>query len=198
MESFFGGSPWDFGTGFLQPPTFGAGGSLPVMPQTDLAQGFAQQIAAQGIRPDQFMANPGAAMQNMQPQGTPSSAGSNPWDPTPVDTPGGPPVSLGGRTSENPNIQTDDPAQASAEGTPADAAAGKQKGWGEKLAETLKGVKAPTPPTPQTVRTPSAPDNRHTIKAGELLSMLLSMQTPSAQAGLKLPSTLGAAAKGIF
>src|SRR5258708_1553022 len=124
MESFFGSNPWDFGTGFTQQPSFAPGaGAAPVMPQTDLTGGLAQAFASQGIRPNQFMANPQAAASALQPPGPPANAGSNPWDPTPVDTPGGPEVNLndGRRADGNPNIQTDD-AQAAA--SPADKAAG--------------------------------------------------------------------------
>ncbi len=202
MESYFG-SPWDFGTGYSQPPTFGIGGGMPVQPQTDLSQLFAGGLAAKGIRPDQFFQDPQAAAQAIQPQG---GAGSNPWDATPVDMPGGPPVSVPGQPSSgappsptlgaNPNIQAEEAASANAEGNSDQQQEAKKKSFGDKLAETLKGVKMPVPPAPQKVSSPNAPKVEQ-IKGGELLSLLLGLQS-GATAGLKPPLTLNNSLKGAF
>lgn len=196
MESMFG-SPWDFGTGFMQPPSFGSGNSMPVMPQPDLTQMFAQGMAAQGIRPQQFLQNPQAAIQAVAPEPS-MGAGANPWDPTPVDMPGGKPVSLASAAAPmgNPNIQTDDPLQAQAGGAPAEVAGAKEKTIGEKLQESLKGVQAPKPPEVQKVGTPSAPQPNANIKAGELLQMILGL---SGQVPQKIvPPSLNASMKGAF
>lgn len=189
---FDAGNPWDFGTGFTQPPTFMPGAAtMPVMPQVDLAEQFAAGMASRGIRPQQFFADPSVAL---PPQ---PAASPNVWDPTPVDTPGGNPVSMPGQPSSQMPLS---PAatDASATGTEGEAAAGKQKSFGDKLQEGLRGVKAPTPPAAQTVRSPGAPEPKGQIKTGELLSLLLAMQPAGAQAGLKLPPTLGASLQGAY
>lgn len=208
MESYFGANPWDFGTGFTQPPSFDPGNSMPVQPQVpawpgagwtdnpDPAGQFAAGMAKQGIRPEQFMQDPQGAVQKLQP---PGGAGTNPWDATAPPSPAASPQMPSATASLDERAYGASPTatDASAAASPADAKGAKGT-FGDKLAETLKGVKAPPLPTPQTVRTPSSPDNRHSIKAGELMQMLLAMQPPSGNVGLKLPSTLGTAVKGTF
>lgn len=187
---FDAGNPWDFGTGFTAPPSFGAGNSMPVMPQTDLAAQMAQGMAMRGIRPQQFFADPSVAV----PQ--PPTVSPNVWDPSPVDMPGGNPASIPGQPRTQMPL-TMPGAEASATGTPGEA---KKAGgsFGDKLQEGLRGVKAPTPPAPQQVRTPGAPEPKGQIKTGELLALLLAMQPAGAQAGLKLPPTLGASLQGAY
>ena len=199
MESFFG-SPWDFGTGFTAP--FGTGGEsfLPQMPQMDLPSMFANGLAAQGIRPAQFFANPqlGASVLNPSPQQP------NVWDPTPVATPGGEPTMLPGTPGRgpNPNVQTDDiGGGASAEGSEEERRRAGRETMADRFAKGLRGVRMPEPPKPQTVRTPDAPRPGAAIKSGEILQLLLAaMQGGGAggAAGLKLPATLGGALQGAF
>lgn len=202
MESYFG-SPWDFGTGFGVAPSFAPGAIQPVQPQLpgwpgvgfgdnpDPAGQFAAGLAAQGIRPQQFFSDPSIAQDIFKPSMTPS-----PWDATPVSTPGGPPVTLpqGGAP-----LQAGGPvAEAQAAGTPQQAEMAKGRTPAEKFVETLKGAKMPTPPTPQKVGTPPPPRPHGQVKAGELLSLLLAQQPAGAQAGLKLPPTLGTSLAGMF
>lgn len=196
MESFFG-NPWDFGTGFTQPPTFAPGtGTMPVQPQFGLPEAFANGMAAQGIRPQQFFQNPEVARDVIQPPAP--QAAESPWDATPVSMPGGAAAPLvPNNPAVQPNAQTPLGTDASAAGSPMDATK-KEKPFGEKLAETLKGVKMPVPPTPQKVGTPGAPHPSGSIKTGELLSMLLSMQPGGAQQGMQLPQTLGSALQGVY
>jgi len=205
--SLFGGSPWDFGLGFNQPFGFGLSGP-PTPPPVDLS-GMASSFAQQGIRPDQFMANPQAAVAAAAPPPAPTAT-DNAWDPRPdVPIPGASrstalplsqaPVS---QTSGQPIATAADAtatplaADTSAAGTTPDLKAAKEKSFADRLSETLRGVKMPTPPTPQTIRTPSVPEPKGNVKAGQLLAMLLNAAPQGAQAGLKLPPTLTGAIGG--
>lgn len=185
------GSPWDFGTGnALQ---LGMGG-MPAAPPVDLASIMAQGMASKGIRPEQFFSNPTVAQEALQPPPPMQSE----WDPTPVAMPEGP--AMRPMMPQAPTNATPLPtgaAEASAAGSPAEKKAAGEKSMSEKFAEGLKGVKAPTPPAAQTVKTPSAPEPKGTIKTGELLSLLLTLG-PSMDAGLKLPPTLGQSLKGVY
>jgi hypothetical protein len=201
MESFFGNSPWDFGTGFgafnTNPQSF-----QPMAPPVDLPQQMASTLAMQGIRPQQFFSNPAAAVQALQPPQPAASA----WDETPVDMPGGKPVRLPGQPQTqlplptgggNPNTQDGAASDAQAGGTAEEAAAGKKGSIADRLTETLKGVKMPASPALQSIRTPAVPPPT-AIKGGELLALLMAMQPQGAQPGLKLPPTLGASLQGAF
>lgn len=191
MDSFFGSSPWDFGTGVMGATGLGGTQPIPTPPPTDLAQTLAGSLAAQGIRPDQFMANPQGVAQALQApaaaSGGAGGAGASPWDPTPVSVPGGPPVQLPGQpqTQGNPNVPTDGALAAAA---PADAAAA-QKPFGTRLAETLKGITPPKPPVPQTVRTPEMPRTANNVKSGALMAALMGL-SPQAQ-NVAVPLALG-------
>lgn len=66
---------------------------------------------------------------------------------------------------------------------------------GNRLLETLRGLKAPTPPQAPMVGTPAAPRPQNNIKLGQLMALLMQEQNAGA-GGLKLPSTLGAALGG--
>lgn len=195
------GSPWDFGTGMQSPQFFGPGGNnMPVAPQVDLAAQMAHGLASAGIRPGQFFANPSAAAPILQPPGgTPEG---NAWDPTPVDMPGGAPVTLNSRVGAGQPSYT--PAEesastqgmdASATGTSGDKAGGKSSF--DKFAEGLRGVQAPKPPDVVKPSTPGIVPPRGDIKTGELLALLMGMQPQGGTPGLKLPPTLGASLKGV-
>lgn len=190
MESWFGNSPWDFGTGFSSPFTTDPNSFQPVAPQTDLASSLASAFASQGIKPDQFMADPNTAANaaGIAPGATATGAGgsgANPWDPTPVDMPGGPATTLPAQPSTAPSANPQ-AADANAAATPTDKNAA-QKPFGDRLAETLKGVKAPPSPTPQKVSSPSAPTSNPTgVKGGNLLQLLAMMAPQASQVAVPL------------
>lgn len=195
--------PFDFGTGFQAPQTFGLGNATPVVPQIDLAAIAAQHLASQGIRPGQFLQNP--AMFGQMPGGgagafpSPQPPAASVWDPTPVTNPGGAPLPTpaAGSAPAAPGAPLDITSdsqkgtEASAQGTSADKK-GKEP---DKLLDTLRGLKAPAPPTPQTIRSPAAPDARGSIKTGELIALLTALQAgggqPNPLQGLSLGALLG-------
>lgn len=190
------GNPWEMGTGFAQPQSFMPGTmNQPVMPQMDLPSMFANGLAAQGIRPQQFFQNPEAAMQSIMP----SPEQPNVWDPTPVP---GPPMMPGTRdVAGNPNVQTDDASGAQAGGASGDMQRAKQGTIADRLTAGLRGLQGPTaPPKPemmQAARAPAPPDARGRVEAGELLKLLLAANAGPAMAPRALPPTLGAALQGI-
>lgn len=199
MDPFFSnfGNPWEMGTGFAQPQSFMPGTmNQPVMPQMDLPSMFANGLAAQGIRPQQFFQNPEAAMQSIMP----SPEQPNVWDPTPVPGSPQPPMMPGGNNyagaGNSPNLQADD---AQAGGASRDMKTAKEGTIADRLVAGLRGMQGPTaPPQPQMMqaaRAPAPPDARGRVEAGELLKLLLAANAgPATRA---LPPTLGAALQGI-
>ena len=210
-------SPWDFGTGYNPQQSFIPGTmNQPVPPPVDLPQQMAASLAQSGIRPSQFMANPAIAAPVLAPPVTPTM--NNSWDPSPVSTPGGGPVSLpqvmrpnlpnqqtmsfGAQDTEGANSPAAGPmmapgaAEASAGGSPEEAKAGSERTAAQKLVEGLRGVRMPTPPTPQTIRSPALPQHA-AIKSGELMALLAALGG-TAQGRQGLPATLGASLKGQF
>lgn len=136
--------------GFMNPFDFSGASFLPTAPATDLAGMTAAHLAQQGIRPEQFIANPEAA-------GTQAA-------PTMV-----------------PGLGTSLEPQQPQQPTSLDASNGAS--IGQRINETLKGVQLPKPPTPQTVRTPTAqPPAPQAIKGGNLIALLQAM---GAQGGAK-------------
>jgi hypothetical protein len=191
MENYFSnfGNPWEVGTGFLGGTGMGGTQPLATMPQLDLPTMFANGLAAQGIRPSQFFANPEIARDIVSPPPM-----QNPWDATP-DT--GPPSMPWSRDVAQ-HTQTDD-AQASAEN---DLKTAKEGTIADKFASALRGVKMPEAPprpeTPKIERSPSAPapPGARGVGQSELLQFILAALKGQQAAPRQLP-TLGASLRGI-
>lgn len=102
------------------------------------------------------------------------------------------PTSLG--AALEPSVPLPQPRPA---GAP-QAAAAPQAGGSDALLKTLRGVQAPSAPTPQKVSTPNAPTPVKMGQNSALIDLLSSLGIGPQQAlpGLKLPSTLGQALGG--
>lgn len=201
------GNPWE--GGFQPPQSFAPGvTNNPIAPPVDLAAQMAQGLASAGIRPGQFFANPQAAAPVLQPPG--GTPDGNVWDPTPVDMPGGQPVSLGSRTAATEPRAAGQPSytpeqeslstqgmDASATGSSQDKKAGEKSSF-DKFAEGLRGVQAPKPPDVVKPSTPGIVPPRGDIKTGELLAMLLAAASAGGGGGVKPATTLNASLKGAF
>lgn len=202
--------PWEIGTGFMVPPTAAVGGGMPVAPSMDLPSMLAGHLAAQGIRPQQWLQNPGLFHGAPSAPFTGNEADADVWDPTPVATPGGPaiganpvaPPPLNPGAVATPAISA--PAdtglsglEASATGTTAEKK-GEPAKPGDSFLAALKGVQAPKPPAVQTIRSPAAPEPaKQAIKSGQLLALLtalqpqLGAQRQNPLAGMSLGALLG-------
>lgn len=118
--------------------------------------------------------------------------------PPPVDiAPGDVGAALTGRTMASPVRRpqtgpgapmdiTSEAQKASVDGAPS------QKP-GNGFMDALKGVKAPTAPQNQRISTPAAPRLTASIKGGDIIALLQSLNAGGAKGGLDLPSTLGQA-----
>lgn len=104
----------------------------------------------------------------------------------PVSAPSGPaPMNI-----QTP-VQQQQVAQASA---PTDmSASAKKSGTGDTLLDALKGIKAPAAPELQRLGTPAAPRPTGTVKSGQLLALLQSLNAGASVGDRNLPSTLASA-----
>lgn len=81
--------------------------------------------------------------------------------------------------------------QVAAANAPTDVSAKKKEG--DSLLDALKGVKAPAAPELQRLGTPSAPRPHSTVKGGQLLALLQSLNVGQGAGDRNLPSTLNSA-----
>lgn len=125
--------------------------------------------------------------------------------PPPIKPPVSPTAGVPGSTNDQDlgqaigdplNIQSE--AQMAGTAATSPAAAATEKTLGEKLASTLKGVKAPPAPSQLKIGAPGVPRASASIKTGQLAALLQSLAPKGAGGGadgLNLPSTLNAALK---
>ena len=214
LPFFFGG------TGSY--PDFSAADPGAAIPQP-LPEQVAQHLATQGISPAQFMANPKAfevgasplayppaGGQHTNPMISGSSAGTaqpafafpdrTPVQPKPVQTlsyapPGSPQEAPPDSPGYNYSQQT---ATAKPEATQEMSAKGKGNDVAKNLTDTLKGVQALQPPTPQRVYTPSPINPGHAtagaVKSGQLAALLNLIAGKQGTPSIPLP--LGAVLAG--
>lgn len=177
-----------FGAAFPQtgaaapaPPPMPVAGQSPISPEA-----LAATAAARGVPP------PAA---DIAPPYRLDSTATDQWRNSPDSMgPGGSDVgaALTGKTIGAPtDIRTD--TQKTAEAAPTDVSAKAKDPKQGAFAEALRGVKAPPAPEIQRLGTPAAPKITGSLKGGELMALLQTLNAGGGGAGLTLPSTLGQA-----
>lgn len=206
-------------------PDFSAADPSAAIPQP-LPEQVAQHLAMQGVKPGEFMANPKAFEQGASPLAFPPAGGqrTNPLIPGSSSYGAQPAFAFPDRTPLQPkSVQTSsftqpevpttmeaptetpgyNYSQSASTAQPAATQEMSAKGTGKNdvaknLTDTLKGVQALQPPTPQRVYTPSPVNPGHAtagaVKGNQLAALLQLMagkqQTP------QVPLPLGAVLAG--